>query len=111
LGGTEAARVVSPSLLEGFITGSDLPGRLVLASDGENVTYELEADLSRTTDKWRPTIYMERVSRRVELEDEAVSKTWIEKNVEGTTTTNEPRSTSSSTRVTSRRARRRRVGS
>jgi hypothetical protein len=58
-------------------------GRFVLVSDGEHVTYELEADLSRAGDKFRPTVLMERVSRRLEGHPESVSQNWIEKNVEG----------------------------
>jgi hypothetical protein len=58
-------------------------GRLVLTSDGEHVTYELEADHSRAGDKFRPTILMERISRKLEDHPEPVSQTWIEKNVDG----------------------------
>jgi AAA domain-containing protein len=58
-------------------------GKLVLSSDGSAVTYHLEADRSRTGDTFRPTVLMERVSMRLEAEDEAQSQTWIEKNVTG----------------------------
>lgn len=58
-------------------------GRLVFVSDGEHVTYELEQDRSRAGGQFRPTVLMERASRRVEEETEARSQTWIEKNVTG----------------------------
>lgn len=58
-------------------------GKLVLVSDGVNVTYELEEDLSRKGDRFRPTVLMERVSIRLENEVEARSKNWIEENVTG----------------------------
>ena len=58
-------------------------GRLVLDSDGVNVTYVLEEDRSHAGDRFRPTMYMERVSVRLEREVEARPKTWIEQNVTG----------------------------
>jgi hypothetical protein len=58
-------------------------GRLVLVSDGANVTYELEEDRSHKGDQFRPTVYMERVSKKLEGEIEARSKKWIEGNVLG----------------------------
>jgi hypothetical protein len=58
-------------------------GRLALTSDGENVSYELEADRARATDKFRPTHLMERVSHTLERQDGPVSVTWIEQNVQG----------------------------
>lgn len=58
-------------------------GKLVLDSDGQAVTYALERDRSRDTDRWRPTVLMERVSRKVEPEFEPVSLSWIETNVQG----------------------------
>lgn len=58
-------------------------GRLVLASDGEHITYELEADHTRTGSDFRPTVLMERASRELEQQTEPVSQTWIETNVKG----------------------------
>ena len=58
-------------------------GRLVLASDGDHITYQLEADHSRTGSTFRPTVLMERASRALEEQPETVSLTWIEKNVQG----------------------------
>ena len=58
-------------------------GRLVLDSDGVNVTYVLEEDRSHVGDRFRPTIYMERVSIELERQDEARPKKWIEDNVTG----------------------------
>ena len=58
-------------------------GRLVLVSDGEAVSYSLEADHSREGDTFRPTVLMERVSRKLEGEVEPVSQRWIEEQVSG----------------------------
>jgi AAA domain len=58
-------------------------GRLVLTSDGENISYTLEADRSRAGNKFRPSVLMERVSRTLEQQSESVSQTWIEKNISG----------------------------
>ena len=44
-------------------------GRLVLDSDGVNVTYVLEEDRSHAGDRFRPTMYMERVSVRAGAPD------------------------------------------
>jgi hypothetical protein len=61
-------------------------GRLVLSSDGYGVTYELEEDRSRRGDRFRPTVYMQRVSVKLEAEIEPRSQTWIEENVTGKAT-------------------------
>jgi hypothetical protein len=58
-------------------------GRLVLVSDGDHVTYELEADHSRAGGEFRPTVLMERASRALEVQAEPVSQRWIEENVKG----------------------------
>lgn len=58
-------------------------GRFVLTSDGQNIQYHLEAEQTHARDKFRPTHLMERASRAVEAEAEAVSRTWVEKNVQG----------------------------
>jgi hypothetical protein len=58
-------------------------GRLVLRSDGYAVTYELEEDKSQRKGRFRPTVYMYRVSIKLESEVEARSKNWIEENVDG----------------------------
>lgn len=58
-------------------------GNLVLVSDGELITYSLEPDHSHDGDTFRPTVLMERISRRLEGEFEPVSKAWIEENVKG----------------------------
>jgi hypothetical protein len=55
----------------------------VLVSDGVKVTYALEEDRSRKGEKFRPTVYMERVSVKLEGEIEARSKNWVEENVTG----------------------------
>jgi hypothetical protein len=60
-------------------------GRLVLVSDedGVAVTYKLEEDRSHAGGVFRPTILMERISRKLEAETEPRSQTWIEENVSG----------------------------
>jgi AAA domain-containing protein len=58
-------------------------GRLVLVSDAEVVSYSLEADRSHDADTFRPTVLMERVSRKLEAEFEPRSQRWIEENVTG----------------------------
>lgn len=58
-------------------------GRLVLTSNGDQITYEMEADHSRSGDTFRPTKLMERVSIALEGRADAVSQNWIEVNVKG----------------------------
>jgi hypothetical protein len=58
-------------------------GRLILDSDGEHVTYRLEADQSRTGDAFRPTNLMEKVSRHLEGQHEHVPRREIERSVTG----------------------------
>jgi hypothetical protein len=58
-------------------------GRLVLDSDGERISYEIEADRSRDGNKFRPTFLMERISRTLEVQADPVSQTWVERNVTG----------------------------
>ncbi len=58
-------------------------GRLVLRSDGHAVTYALEPDSNQIGDRFRPTVYMERISHALEGGSQARSKRWIEENVSG----------------------------
>jgi hypothetical protein len=58
-------------------------GVLTIESDGAWITYKLDADKSHETGKFRPTVLMEKISRRVENEHEPVSLRWIEQNVTG----------------------------
>jgi hypothetical protein len=58
-------------------------GRLVLTSDDDHITYTIEPDRSHDTDRFRPTILMERISRQLELQSAAVAKSWVEENVQG----------------------------
>jgi AAA domain len=58
-------------------------GRLVLVSDGEAITYALEEVHSHDRDSFRPTVLMERISRKLQREIEPVSQRWIEENVKG----------------------------
>jgi hypothetical protein len=81
-GGTGRTVLTTHKDRPGFLPRPTL-GRLVLASDGEQITYEIEADRSRDGDKFRPTVLMERVSRTLELQDEPVSQRWVEQNVKG----------------------------
>jgi AAA domain len=81
-GGTGRTLLTTHKDRPGFLPRPTI-GRLVLVSDGERISYEIEADLSRDGDKFRPTVLMERVSRALEECDEPVSKTWIEDNVQG----------------------------
>jgi hypothetical protein len=81
-GGTGRTLLITHKDRAGFLPRPTI-GRLVLTSDGDTIRYELEADHSRDSDKFRPTILMERVSRKLEDHPEPVSQTWIEKNVDG----------------------------
>jgi hypothetical protein len=81
-GGTGRAVLRTHKDRPGFLPRPTI-GRLVLVSDGENVTYSLERDRSHDGDRFRPTVLMERVSRKVELEFEPVALLWIEENVTG----------------------------
>jgi hypothetical protein len=83
-GGTGRTLLATHKDRPGFLPRPTI-GRLVLVSDGERITYELEPDRSREGDKFRPTFLMERISRTLEMHTEAVSKNWVEKNVEGKT--------------------------
>jgi hypothetical protein len=56
---------------------------LVSDADGATVTYRLEEDRSHAGDTFRPTVLIERVSRKLEGETEPRSQTWIEENVSG----------------------------
>jgi hypothetical protein len=58
-------------------------GRLVLASDGEQVAYTLEADRSRSGDAFRPTHVIEKISTFLETQDEPVTRREIERQVDG----------------------------
>jgi hypothetical protein len=58
-------------------------GRLVLTSADGRISYQLEADQSRVGSTFRPTVLMERASRKLEAETAPRSKNWIEKNVTG----------------------------
>jgi hypothetical protein len=58
-------------------------GVLTIESDGAWITYKLDADKSHTPDGFRPTVLMEKVSRRLEQETGPVSLTWVENNVTG----------------------------
>lgn len=58
-------------------------GRLTLTSDNQTIDYTLEQDHAHDTDRFRPTILMERISQKLELHGEPVSKTWIEENTDG----------------------------
>lgn len=58
-------------------------GKLVLVSDGNAVTYSLEAEHSTTDGRFRPTVLMERVSSKLESEAEPRSQRWVEGNVKG----------------------------
>lgn len=81
-GGTGRTLLITHKDRPGFLPRPTI-GRLVLTSDGDAIRYELEADHSRDSDKFRPTILMQRVSRKLEDHPEPVSQTWIEKNVDG----------------------------
>jgi hypothetical protein len=81
-GGTGRALLKTNKDRPGFLPRPTI-GKLVLASDGENVTYSLERDRSHDGDRFRPTVLMERVSRRIEPEFEPVPLVWIEENVTG----------------------------
>ncbi len=58
-------------------------GILELVSAGERISYELRGDRSRTTDRFRPTGYMERVSEFLGGQNEAVSRKTVESGVGG----------------------------
>ena len=81
-GGTGRALLSTHKDRPGFLPRPTI-GRLVLTSDGEFVTYELEEDRSHAGDTFRPTVLMERISVRLEKEVEPRSQTWIEENVIG----------------------------
>jgi len=81
-GGTGKARLVTHKDRPGFLPRPNI-GTLVLDSDGEHITYRLEADHSHDGDRFRPTGYMEKVSLRLEGEGEPVSQRWVLKNVTG----------------------------
>lgn len=61
-------------------------GRLILTSDNTSIAYTLEPDHAHDGDRFRPTILMERISQKLELHDDAVSQSWIEKNTDGKAT-------------------------
>lgn len=81
-GGTGRTLLTTKKDRPGFLPRPTI-GVLALTSDGENITYTIEAERGRAGDTFRPTVLMERVSRTLELHPEAVSQTWIEKNVKG----------------------------
>jgi hypothetical protein len=81
-GGTGRAVLRTHKDRPGFLPRPTV-GKLVLVSDGLNVTYALEEDRSRKGERFRPTMYMERISVNLESEVEARSKNWIEENVTG----------------------------
>jgi hypothetical protein len=81
-GGTGRASLRTHKDRPGYLPRPTI-GRLVLVSDGASVTYVLEEDRSHKGDRFRPTMYMERISVRLENEAEARSKNWIEENVTG----------------------------
>ena len=81
-GGSGKAVLTTHKDRPGFLPRPVL-GRLVLDSDGVNVTYVLEEDRSHVGDRFRPTMYMQRISVELERQDEARPKDWIEKNVTG----------------------------
>ena len=81
-GGEGRALLIRRKDRPGYLPNPNI-GRLILDSDGENVTYKLEADLSTADGRFRPTGYMERISIKLELKDEPVSQRWIEENVTG----------------------------
>jgi len=56
---------------------------VVLVSDGLKVTYSLDGDRSHAGDTFRPTVLMERVRQRLEMQTERKSQRWIEENVIG----------------------------
>jgi len=59
-------------------------GRLVIDATDTLYTYQLEPDKSHDAEgAFRPTVLMERVSRKLEEQTEPKSKTWIEENVTG----------------------------
>jgi hypothetical protein len=60
-------------------------GRLILDATGSTIAYKLEHDKAHDGDRFRPTILMERISRRLETEPEPVSKNWVESNIDGST--------------------------
>ena len=81
-GGTGRAVLRTHKDRPGFLPRPTV-GKLVLVSDGVNVAYALEEDRSRKGERFRPTMYMERISAKLEGEVEARSKNWIEENVTG----------------------------
>jgi hypothetical protein len=58
-------------------------GKLVLDSNGDTVSYRLEADRSRATGEWWPTFLMERVSEWLAKQDEPVPRREIADSVPG----------------------------
>lgn len=81
-GGSGRTRLITHKDRPGFLPRPTI-GKLTLDSDGELVTYSLQRDRSHDGAEFRPTVLMERVSRKVEPEFEVVSKNWIEENVTG----------------------------
>jgi hypothetical protein len=81
-GRTGVALITTHKDRPGFLPRPTI-GRFVLASDGERVSYALEADRAHAGDAFRPTVLMERVSRALELEREPKTQRWIEDNVRG----------------------------
>ncbi len=81
-GGTGSALLSTHKDRGGYLPRPTV-GRLVLVSDGERISYGLEADHSRTGDKFRPTVLMERTSRALESCTEPKSQRWIEGKVQG----------------------------
>ena len=68
----------------GYLTRPAI-GRLVLDATEHIIQYKIEPDKSHDpkTGDTRHTVYMERISRALEIADEPAPKSWIEENVEG----------------------------
>jgi hypothetical protein len=81
-GETGRTRLATHKDRPGFLPRPNI-GVLELTSDGNTITYSLEADRSRLGDKFRPTYLMERVSDYLATNDAPVSKRKIEDNVTG----------------------------
>jgi hypothetical protein len=81
-GGSGAAHLMTHKDRPGFLPRPTI-GRLVLDSNAGAISYRLEEDRSRADGRFRPTVLMERISRRLELLDDPVSQTWVEENVSG----------------------------
>jgi len=58
-------------------------GRLVLTSTDDGIAYQLEADKSHDTDKFRPTVLMQRISEHLEKQTAPLSQTTIVTDVPG----------------------------